>query len=75
MGHDHEILRPKPDERGLCARCRHRIDQATKRGSVFLRCARAEVDANFLRYPPLPVLECVGYEPGGREPEVGSGIE
>ena len=75
MGRDHEISRPKPVAHGLCARCRHRIDQATQRGSVFLRCARAEVDETFLRYPRLPVLECVGYEPGGRDPEVGSGIE
>ena len=32
------------------------------RGSVFFRCARAESDARFVRYPPLPVLACPGYE-------------
>lgn len=35
---------------------------ATRRGSVFFRCARAEDDARFVRYPPLPVQSCPGYE-------------
>lgn len=33
-----------------------------RRGSVFFRCARADTDARFVRYPPLPVLACPGYE-------------
>jgi len=33
-----------------------------RRGSTFFRCTRAEVDARFVRYPPLPVRRCPGYE-------------
>jgi hypothetical protein len=47
---------------GLCARCRHARTQTTKRGSTFWRCLRAETDARFVRYPPLPVRVCAGYE-------------
>ncbi|HUL49278.1 MAG TPA: YciI family protein [Gemmatimonadales bacterium] len=35
---------------------------ATRRDSVFFRCARAETDARFPRYPQLPVHACTGYE-------------
>lgn len=35
---------------------------ANRRGSVFFRCARAEDDARYVRYPPLPVRSCPGYE-------------
>lgn len=34
----------------------------TRRGSTFYRCLRADTDDRFQRYPPLPVLECPGYE-------------
>jgi hypothetical protein len=47
---------------GLCARCRHARTQTTKRGSTFWRCMRAETDARFARYPPLPVRACPGFE-------------
>ena len=47
---------------GLCATCRHRREQASRRGSVFYRCARADEDEAFVRYPPLPVLRCRGHE-------------
>jgi uncharacterized protein YciI len=33
-----------------------------RRGSTFFRCARAETDPRFVRYPPLPVRGCPGYE-------------
>lgn len=46
---------------GLCATCRHAEVLRSKR-SAFLRCARADHDARFPRYPGLPVLSCVGYE-------------
>lgn len=52
-------------ERGLCARCRHRIEQRSARGSRFTRCARADSDARFVRYPPLPVRACEGFAPRG----------
>jgi hypothetical protein len=33
------------------------------RGSVFYLCQRSATDSNFPKYPPLPVLQCAGYEP------------
>jgi hypothetical protein len=49
---------------GLCASCAHARVQQTARGSRFWRCALAEDDARFRRYPPLPVRECGGHEHG-----------
>jgi len=47
-----------------------------RRGSTFFRCGRADTDPRFPRYPPLPMLKCIGYEqdppdhdPGGGEKE------
>lgn len=53
---------------GLCETCRHARVLAS-RSSVFLRCALAEVDPDFPRYPRLPVLACRGWRPRGEEPE------
>ena len=47
---------------GLCFTCRWKRASVNRRGSVFFRCARAEEDARFVRYPPLPVRSCPGYE-------------
>ncbi len=47
---------------GLCLTCRCKRAVTNRRGSVFFRCARADSDARFVRYPPLPVLTCPGYE-------------
>ena len=47
---------------GLCGRCRSVRAQETKRGAVFYRCARADEDERFMRYPPIPVLRCEGFE-------------
>lgn len=55
-------------ELGLCADCRHRREQASRRGSVFQRCARADEDDRFPRYPPLPVRRCPGHERDGDIP-------
>ncbi|MGH9464023.1 MAG: hypothetical protein ACRD0X_00130 [Thermoanaerobaculia bacterium] len=49
-----------PTEPGLCASCRHAIVTRSRR-SAFLRCAWAEVDPRFPRYPRLPVVDCDGY--------------
>ena len=49
---------------GLCATCEHLRLLASPR-SVFVRCGLAEVDPAFPRYPPLPVLDCAGYQPHG----------
>jgi hypothetical protein len=48
---------------GLCARCSHARVKRSKRGGAFWRCARADEDPAFRRYPPLPVLRCPGHEP------------
>ena len=48
---------------GLCARCRRVRVQSTKRGSVFYRCALADENDAYPRYPPLPVRQCRGFEP------------
>jgi glycine cleavage system transcriptional repressor len=52
---------------GLCARCRHARVQASRRGSVFWRCGRADREPAFARYPPLPVRACPGFAAGPRE--------
>jgi len=50
-------------EPGLCWTCQHSKVNQTRRGTAYLRCTRAEWDDRMRRYPPLPVLSCVGYEP------------
>jgi len=47
---------------GLCATCRHARAIKSDRGTRFLLCERSKTDARFPRYPPLPVIRCVGYE-------------
>jgi len=47
---------------GLCATCRWVRIVTNRRGSVFYRCLRADDDPRFVRYPPLPVITCPGYE-------------
>jgi hypothetical protein len=58
---------------GLCARCRFGHAQPTARGAVFWRCRRAESDARFPRYPPLPVRECAGFDPARTDGIEGAG--
>jgi len=56
---------PRADDRervGLCQSCIHARVQKNTRGSAFWRCARADTDPRFRRYPPLPVLQCAGHE-------------
>ncbi|MBK5188740.1 MAG: hypothetical protein JJD97_10895, partial [Gemmatimonadaceae bacterium] len=48
---------------GLCAGCVNVQVIENRRGSRFYRCRLAEIDPAFLRYPPLPVLSCRGFEP------------
>jgi hypothetical protein len=49
-------------EVGLCAGCRFARVQRGAKGGAFWRCLRADFDARFRRYPPLPVRECTGFE-------------
>jgi hypothetical protein len=48
---------------GLCAGCAHARRVVSSKGSSFWLCGRATSDARFAKYPPLPVVRCVGYEP------------
>jgi hypothetical protein len=50
---------------GLCTGCRFAALQRSARGSRFWRCRRADGDPAYRRYPPLPVMRCPGFEPGG----------
>ncbi len=54
-----------PDELhiGLCATCEYMRRVESDRGSVFYRCALADADPRFPKYPRLPVIQCDGYTP------------
>ncbi|MCE9545625.1 MAG: hypothetical protein K8T25_08920 [Planctomycetia bacterium] len=47
----------------LCELCRHKKDVVSGTGSRFLLCGKSQRDRRFPKYPPQPVLECVGFEP------------
>ena len=53
---------------GLCGECRHASVKETRRGTAYLRCLRATWDPRLVRYPALPVLTCVGFEPLESQP-------
>jgi hypothetical protein len=48
---------------GLCATCGHARRIRSGRGSTFLRCGLSDMDPAYRRYPPIPVIECAGYDP------------
>lgn len=51
---------PAEARAGLCATCRfHRLVAGAR--STFYLCERSLTDARFARYPPLPVVQCIGY--------------
>ena len=50
------------DAVGLCATCTHSIVIETDRGSRFYLCERSKTDPRFPKYPPLPVVSCIGYD-------------
>ena len=54
-----------PERAGLCASCRNARLTGNRRGSVFLLCGLWKRASGFRKYPPLPVLECPGYESTG----------
>lgn len=47
---------------GLCETCVWQRPVVSGRGSQFVLCERSKLDANFVRYPPLPVLQCPGFQ-------------
>jgi hypothetical protein len=55
------------DSVGLCCRCLHARIVRTPR-STFWRCALAETDARFDRYPRLPVIRCDGFAASAAAP-------
>ncbi|MCE9627687.1 MAG: hypothetical protein K8R56_07215 [Candidatus Eisenbacteria bacterium] len=56
-----------PSTAGLCATCAHARAVVTPR-SRFLLCEKSREDAQFARYPRLPVIACAGYEPRAQGP-------
>jgi hypothetical protein len=48
---------------GLCATCIH-CRLITTRRSSFYMCQRSFTDERFPKYPRLPVVRCIGHEPG-----------
>ena len=48
---------------GLCGRCCNARVQDSAKGSRsrFWRCALADENESYLRYPPLPVQQCAGF--------------
>jgi hypothetical protein len=46
---------------GLCLQCQFVKSVHSAKGSTFYLCQRAETDPRFRKYPPLPVLRCIGY--------------
>ncbi len=68
MQDDHDTAANQVPGAGLCNTCAWQRVVVSGRGSAFSMCRRAAVDARFRKYPPLPVVACVGYErrsPGG----------
>jgi hypothetical protein len=47
---------------GLCADCNYMRIIESARGSTFYLCGRSATDANYPKYPRLPVIQCAGYE-------------
>jgi hypothetical protein len=48
---------------GLCANCRFMRKIESDRGSIFYLCQLSATDSRFPKYPRLPVLQCLGYQP------------
>ena len=48
---------------GLCASCQHASTITSDRGSRFVFCGLSRTDAQFPKYPRLPVVSCSGWRP------------
>jgi hypothetical protein len=46
----------------LCEYCRHMKEVVSGKGSRFLLCQKSVADNRFRKYPPQPVVKCVGFE-------------
>lgn len=61
---DSRVTRQADDEAaGLCGTCEHVQVVTSGKGSRFYLCLRSRTDPRFPRYPPIPVLACIGYTP------------
>jgi hypothetical protein len=45
----------------LCDHCRHMKEIVSSKGSRFLLCQLSQTDRRFHKYPPQPIVRCVGY--------------
>ncbi len=51
-----------PEAWGQCATCAHaRSVGHPREGEAYCRCALAETDSRFKKYPRLPMLNCPGF--------------
>jgi len=57
------MLKVRRERAGKCADCNFVRVTTNAKGNDFFRCARADEDRRFLKYPPLPVRACDGFEP------------
>ena len=46
----------------LCEACSHMKEVVSGKRSRFLMCQKAFADSRFPKYPPQPVVKCVGFE-------------
>ena len=51
----------QPDREGLCPRCANVQVITSSKGSRFFLCRLSFTDPRFPRYPPTPVVECIGF--------------
>jgi hypothetical protein len=58
---------------GLCLNCQHAKINETRRGTAYLRCTRSAWDVRLVRYPRLPVRDCVGFDAENRNENMKSG--
>lgn len=50
---------------GLCESCVNVRVVTSGKGSRFFLCRLSAVDPRFPKYPPIPVLRCLGYASAG----------
>jgi hypothetical protein len=55
---------------GLCPECAHVKLVPGSNGNTYLLCRLASSDPRLRRYPPQPVVRCVGFRPRGEPGEV-----
>ena len=47
---------------GLCSVCAHARVVENRHGSRFYLCEQSRTDSSFKKYPPLPVVDCLGFD-------------